>query len=185
MERGGGRGQARVVLDHEDVILIGLGANLPGPKGSSPRETLEQALICLPDEGIAVCAVSPFYRTAPVPPSDQPRFVNAVAAVESALSPVALMAALHRIEASLGRTRRERWEARVIDLDLLAAGGTVLKGEIGPELPHPRLSGRAFVLYPLRDVAPGWHHPVTGEGIDALIARLPPDQAVERLDGPP
>jgi 2-amino-4-hydroxy-6-hydroxymethyldihydropteridine diphosphokinase len=76
--------------------------------------------------------------------------------------------------------RRERNEPRVLDLDLLDYDGLVQQ-DGRAVLPHPRLHERAFVLLPLRDVAPHWRHPVRGRGIDELIAALPPGQRVERL----
>jgi len=161
------------------MILIGLGSNLPSEAGG-PRETIEAALHALGDAGIAVERRSRFYRTAPVPVSDQPWYVNAVAAVTTKLPPRDLLAALHRIEAQFGRVRRERNEARPLDLDLLAYDGRIESGENGgPILPHPRLHERAFVLLPLADIAPDWRHPISGKSVAELIAALPPGQTAE------
>lgn len=125
---------------------------------------------------------SRLYRSAPVPPSDQPWYVNAVARIETDRSPRDLLALLHRIEAAYGRERREVNGARTLDLDLLAYGDVVLRGGDGaPVLPHPRMHQRAFVLLPLREVAPDWHHPVLGQTVDDLIAALPPDQTAEPI----
>lgn len=131
--------------------------------------------------GIRSAATSLFYETAPVPVSDQPWFVNAVAAVETDLDAASLLAVLHQVEQEFGRVRRERNEARVLDLDLIDYKGMVSAGS--PLLPHPRMAERAFVLLPLRDVAPGWRHPVSGRTVDDLIAALPPDQAIRPLSG--
>jgi 2-amino-4-hydroxy-6-hydroxymethyldihydropteridine diphosphokinase len=161
------------------MILIGLGANLPGPDGP-PAATLAAALAALPAEGVAVARRSRWYRSAPVPPSDQPWFVNGVAALETALAPAALLALLHRLEARWGRRRRVTNEARPIDLDLLAYDDRVETG--GLVLPHPRLHARAFVLLPLRDIAPGWRHPTLGLTVEELIRRLPPDATAEPVD---
>lgn len=140
------------------MILIALGSNLSQAPYTSPRDVLEAALEKFPTRGITVVKASRWYETEPVPKSDQPWFVNGVALVESDLSPEALLGALHDLESEMGRLRRERWEARILDLDLLAYDG-VIRGE-GVVLPHPRLHERAFVLRPLQDVAPGWSHPV-------------------------
>ncbi|HEV7370978.1 2-amino-4-hydroxy-6-hydroxymethyldihydropteridine diphosphokinase [Arenibaculum sp.] len=164
------------------MILIGIGSNLAGGRFGGPREVCEEALRRLERGGVEVTARSRWYRTAPVPVSEQPWFVNAVVAVATSLGPAGLLEELHRIEAEFGRIRKVRNEARVLDLDLLAYGGLVRTGPAGPELPHPRLHERAFVLLPLRDVAPGWRHPATGETLEALIARLPPGQAAEPAD---
>jgi 2-amino-4-hydroxy-6-hydroxymethyldihydropteridine diphosphokinase len=158
-----------------DLILIGLGANLPGSAGS-PRQTLEAALDRLVAEGVRVNRRSRFWRTRPVPISDQPWFVNAVAAVETELSAAALLDLLHRIEDAFGRQRSVANAARVLDLDLLAYGRQCLAAPPRPLVPHPRLGERAFVLLPIRDIAPAWRHPVSGEALDAMIATLQGDQ---------
>jgi len=160
-----------------DMILIGLGANLPGPLGS-PRQTLEAALLRLEELGLRLRALSRFWKTRPVPVSDQPWFVNAVAAVETTLPPAELLQLLHRVEDEFGRVRSVVNAPRLIDLDLLAYGRLILAEPDGPIVPHPRLGERAFVLLPLRDMAAAWIHPVTGEGLAPMIARLPADQDV-------
>jgi 2-amino-4-hydroxy-6-hydroxymethyldihydropteridine diphosphokinase len=154
------------------MILVALGSNLSHPRHGAPDAVLKAAIASLAANGVRVVARSAFYRTAPVPASDQPDFVNAVVAVESAAEPAALLALLHRIEASFGRSRAVRNEARVLDLDLLAWNDRVSATD--PLLPHPRLHERAFVLLPLRDVAPAWRHPVSGKSVTDMIADLPP-----------
>lgn len=173
------------------TYLIALGANLPRD-GASPAQTLLEAVAALPAEGLHLHALSRFYRTPAYPPGSGPDFVNACAAVRAALPPEAVLAALHRIEAALGRTRQTRWEARKIDLDLLAAGDRVLPdatteaawrtlqpGRQQTEtpatliVPHPRLAERGFVLIPLADIAPGWRHPATGQSVAQMLNALP------------
>ena len=161
----------------DDPILIGLGANLPGPEHRTPRETLEAALAAFPSYGMRMVGLSRWYESSPVPPSDQPWFVNGVAVVETDLSPQETLARLLAVEHAFGRQRGERWAARTLDLDLLAYGSRVVDepataGHPAAEVPHPRLQDRRFVLLPLKDVAPDWRHPRTGEGIDALIEAL-------------
>ena len=161
------------------LVLIGLGANLPSTFGK-PADTLRAALERLRDEGVKLSRRSQFWHSRPVPVSDQPWFVNAVAAVETDLSPEALLALLHRIEAEFGRVRSVVNAPRLIDLDLLAYGRRV-SGEGVPVLPHPRMDLRAFVLLPLAEIAPGWRHPVSGKGVQELIAKLPSDQDAQPL----
>jgi 2-amino-4-hydroxy-6-hydroxymethyldihydropteridine diphosphokinase len=161
------------------MILLGLGANLPSAAGT-PVATLAAALAALSEAGVTVERRSPWYRSAPVPAGDQPWYVNGIATVATPLDPAELLALLHRTEARFGRVRRMPNEARPLDLDLLDYDGIVR--EAAPVLPHPRLHLRGFVLLPLRDVAPGWRHPVTGVDVVELIARLPPGQLAERLD---
>lgn len=165
------------------MILLGLGANLPSATHGRPEATLAAALGALAAEGVAVERLSPWYRSAPVPAlDDQPWYINGVAAVTTRLAPPELLALLHRVEQRFGRVRRRRNEPRVLDLDLLDYDGLVQQGDAAV-LPHPRLHERAFVLLPLRDVAPHWRHPALGRSIDELIAALPPGQQVERLPG--
>ncbi len=173
---------------YDKVILIGLGANLPGPAGATPLETLESVLEDLDKRGVRVNRRSRWYRSAPVPKSDQPWFINGVAVVEFDDAPGNLLRILRQVEDKFGRVRRIRNEARVIDLDILAFGdmvetsGTGGRAEGSLELPHPELQNRAFVLRPMAEVVPDWRHPVSGRALDDLIAGLPPDQLVEPLD---
>lgn len=164
-------------------IYISLGANLPHPKYGPPRRTLRRALGALRDRGVRVLKLSSWYRTAPVPVSDQPWYVNAVAEVATGLGPDALLATLHRVEDEFGRVRSTANAARFIDLDLLDYKSLIKPlNRVGLSvLPHVRLQERAFVLLPLRDVAPGWRHPITGMSVEALIEALPPGQVAERL----
>ena len=168
------------------LVLIALGANVPGPAGA-PRETLQRAIEKLPDIGISKVQASSFHRTPASPPSDQPDFLNAVALGKSARGPRELLAGLQQIERELGRVRTIPWAARPIDLDLLAVGDIVSPewydaaargdrpGEAGESfiLPHPRMHLRRFVLEPLVEIAPDWRHPALGLTARELLARLP------------
>jgi 2-amino-4-hydroxy-6-hydroxymethyldihydropteridine diphosphokinase len=143
------------------VILIGLGANLPSRRFGTPKKTLEAALDELENRGVHVVLRSRWYSSAPVPPSDQPRYVNAVVAVATDLSPEALLELLHAIEREFGRHRTVANAAREIDLDLLTYDD-LIRTQLPPLLPHPRLAERAFVLRPICDIDPGWIHPQSG-----------------------
>ena len=145
----------------QSKILIGLGANLPSPRFGPPKKTLEAALGALESRGVRIVERSRWYSSAPVPPSSQPRYLNAVVAVETDLSPEALLALLHAIERDFGRRRTVKDGAREIDLDLLAYGDLV-RTQSPPILPHPRLAERAFVLRPICDIDPAWRHPQLG-----------------------
>ncbi len=163
------------------MILIGLGANLASEIHGPPAAAVEAALAALDSAGVAVVRRARWYRSRPVPPSGQPWFVNGVAEVKTDLEPAELLALMHRIEADMGRVRDAVDGARVIDLDLLDYHGLVSDGggENVPVLPHPRLHQRAFVLYPLLELAPEWRHPGSGTGLLALISALSPDQICE------
>lgn len=163
------------------MILVGVGANLPGPDGSMPRATCEAAaatLQALP--GLRLACLSGWWESAPVPPMPgAPWFVNGVARLEGGIDPATLLAALHGIEAAHHRQRPYPNAPRTLDLDLLDCNGTV-SDTPALRLPHPRLASRAFVLRPLAEVAPEWRHPVTGAGLPELLAALPP-QEIRRL----
>jgi 2-amino-4-hydroxy-6-hydroxymethyldihydropteridine diphosphokinase len=166
------------------MILIGLGANLPGPDGSPPIETCRQAVLAMDAiPGIRLRGLSRWYQTAPVPVSSQPPYVNAIARLEAAPGatepdPRELLATLQALEAQAGRVRGDRNAPRVLDLDIIAMGegGRTVRAAPDPVLPHPRAHQRAFVLVPLRDVAPDWMHPVLGRSLTDLIAALPPQE---------
>lgn len=162
-------------------VYIGLGANLPHERFGSSRRTLEAALADLGRRGVRTVRVSPWYWTAPVPASDQPWYVNAVAEVATDLPADALLAQLHAVEAAFGRARTVPNAARPIDLDLLDFHGEIAAAGPGrATLPHPRMTDRAFVLLPLADLAPEWRHPVSGLSVRALIEALPDDQGAVR-----
>jgi 2-amino-4-hydroxy-6-hydroxymethyldihydropteridine diphosphokinase len=143
------------------AAYIGLGANL-----GDREETIRAAVAELPD----VVAVSPLRETDPVGVTDQPRFLNGVAALETELAPRELLDVLLAVERRLGRERRERWGPRTIDLDLLLYGDAVID-EDGLKIPHPRLHERRFVLEPLADLAPQLVVPGLG-GVEDLLAEL-------------
>jgi len=174
------------------MIFIGLGSNLCGEKFDSPQDVLAAALQEMQGRGLVIEALSPFYKTAPVPKSDQPWFINAVAAIKTDLSAADLLQLLHDIEESLGRARRIRWEARIVDLDIIAYQNQIYPsktlwshrpkeknvtelGQGGLIIPHPRLHERLFVLVPLRDICPDWVHPVLNKTVTALVEAVEKD----------
>ena len=163
------------------MILIGLGANLPSAVGG-PQQTLEAALARIEAAGVHIVAHSRWYRTAPVPVSDQPWFVNGVARVETVLDPPALLRVLRGVEREFGRRRTVPNAARTLDLDIIDYDNRV---EDTPELilPHPRVQDRAFVLLPLAEVAPEWRHPTLGQTVKILISALPAAQKAAPLPG--
>jgi 2-amino-4-hydroxy-6-hydroxymethyldihydropteridine diphosphokinase len=156
------------------MILVAIGANLPGPGGKPPLAVCQAAAAALDAlPGVRLRGLSRWYLTAPVPPSDQPDYVNAVVHFQGRADPASLLAALLEIEARAGRQRSEPNAARTLDLDLIDMDG-LLRPAPDPVLPHPRAHQRGFVLWPLRDVAPGWVHPALHQTVDALIEMLPP-----------
>jgi 2-amino-4-hydroxy-6-hydroxymethyldihydropteridine diphosphokinase len=156
--------------------LLGFGGNL-----GDPVAAIEEALARLDAGGVRIRRRSHFYRTAPWGVTEQPDFVNLCAAAETALSPQELLALIHRIEADLGRERRERWGPRTIDIDILAYGEEAVD-EPGLTVPHPRLAERAFVLVPLEEIAPATV--IAGRTVREW-AEAADRSGVERLDAPP
>ena len=146
---------------------VGLGANL-GDRQATMRAALD-ALAATPN--VRVVAVSTIRETDPVGFVDQPRFLNAAAAVDTELGARELLDELLRIERSLGRTREgPRFGPRTIDLDLLLFGDEVVDGP-GLTVPHPRLHERAFVLDPLAELDPGLVVPGLGP-VETLRRKL-------------
>ena len=162
------------------MIIIGLGANLPSPAGP-PRATCEAALDELSRLDAEAVRVSRFYRSRPVPASDQPDFVNAVAALATEMTPETLLQTLLTVEGQFGRVRGAPNAARTLDLDLLDFDGLIRAGN-GLQLPHPRMALRAFVLIPLAEIAPEWRHPQSGRTAGQLLARLDDEQAVAPIE---
>lgn len=145
---------------------VGLGSNLDAPVRQ--LQCAAEDLTGLPRTQL--CAMSGFYANAPMGPS-QPDYVNAVAALDTALSPQALLTELQTIEYRRGRRRDgSRWGPRVLDLDLLMMGLLRLDSE-RLTLPHPGVAERAFVLVPLTELAPCLELP-DGRRIDALLQQV-------------
>jgi 2-amino-4-hydroxy-6-hydroxymethyldihydropteridine diphosphokinase len=146
---------------------IALGSNLGDARGHV--QDAFDALARLP--GTRLLTRSLLYLTPPWGMLEQPAFVNAVARIDTTLSPHALLDALLAIERAAGRVRDgERWGPRTLDLDILHMDGVTLDDE-RLSLPHPRIRERAFVLLPLNDVAPGLE--LAGQGrVADLLAEL-------------
>jgi len=157
-----------------NTAYIALGANI-----GDPVATVRAAFAALADlPASRVLRASSLYRTAPVGLRHQPDFINAVAALGTALEPEPLLDALLAIEASFGRRRQARNGPRTLDLDLLLYGQ---RSVVSPRLllPHPRLHLRAFVLAPLAEIAPDLALPGRGS-VGAWLPAVA-NQAVERL----
>ena len=159
--------------------VVALGANL-----GDRQATLDQAVALMGAELGTVAAQSSWLHTPALihpddPAQSYPEFLNGAVLLETELPPDALLAGLHRIEASLGRDRSKetaRWRPRLIDLDLIAMDGLVLDGE-ALRLPHPEMHKRDFVLAPFCEVWPDWRHPVLHRTAADLLAELRAAQA--------
>ncbi|MGE0024169.1 MAG: 2-amino-4-hydroxy-6-hydroxymethyldihydropteridine diphosphokinase [Hyphomicrobium sp.] len=145
--------------------LIGLGSNI-GDKVANIRRAIE---LLTRDGSLRLLAASRLYRTAPWGGVEQDWFVNACIAVATRLAPRDVLARCLAVEEAMKRIRRERWGPRVIDVDLLVYRGVTID-EASLTLPHPRITERAFVLVPLRDIAPGIE--IAGRPLEDWLAGL-------------
>jgi len=183
------------------MIVLGLGANTKSSWGA-PAQTIRHALHLFGVNGIRIKARSPLYESAPLGVLEQADFVNAVVVGATALPPVALLRVLKRLEKLAGHRDAQRWGPRPLDIDILDYAGRMInwpaskKETLRPEsrlrpryrtpaeqtrgrplliVPHPQMHLREFVLQPLGDIMPRWHHPVTGESAAQLLKGLPQD----------
>jgi 2-amino-4-hydroxy-6-hydroxymethyldihydropteridine diphosphokinase len=158
------------------TAYIGMGANLPSCAGP-PEATLAAALEKLAALG-RVTAKSSLYSTEPIGYAEQPRFVNAVAALETEAGAQQLLDALMQIEKVFGRDRANAVPngPRTLDLDILLYGDCVID-EPGLHVPHPRLAERAFVLAPLNEIAPEMIEPRSRATVAESLRRLTPGSA--------
>ena len=154
------------------IAYVALGANIAGPAGT-PRQTLEAALGRLADLGSVT--PSSLYETEPVGYADQPAFLNGVAALKTTLGPEELLDNLLTIEREFGRDRSHGIlnGPRTLDLDLLLYDQSIMKSD-RLELPHPRMTERAFVLVPLVEIAPELSHPIQHKSMQQLLDDLTP-----------
>lgn len=152
-------------MKNEHAAYLGLGSNLGWPE----RQLLEAFDEIAATPGIRLLARSSLYRSAPVGYAAQPDFVNAAAAILTTLAPHALLRALLDIERGHGRVRAQLNGPRTLDLDILLYGELQCHDE-ALTLPHPRLHERAFVLYPLLEIAPACAIPGRGEARRWLAA---------------
>ncbi|HYJ32371.1 MAG TPA: 2-amino-4-hydroxy-6-hydroxymethyldihydropteridine diphosphokinase [Candidatus Binatia bacterium] len=157
-------------------VYVGIGSNL-GDREFLIRKAVE-SLRQLPQTNVS--GVSSLYDTEPVGETEQPPFLNAVAWIETELSPRELLWQMLLIEKRMGRVRSKRWGPRSIDLDLLFYDDELIE-EPDLQVPHPEAHRRAFVLYPLLELDPNFRHPVTGETVRRMIQKLPPNPPVRKL----
>ncbi|RMG95305.1 MAG: 2-amino-4-hydroxy-6-hydroxymethyldihydropteridine diphosphokinase [Chloroflexi bacterium] len=157
-------------------LFFSLGTNL-----GRRRHNLQQAIAGL-RRYVTITAVSPVYETDPWGPVPQPPFLNICVAATTTLDPITLFTYCQQLEKELGREKTVRWGPRLIDIDLLFYD-TLIYQNSALTIPHPRIGERAFVLYPLADIAPDFIHPQTGQKIADMATAVSPD-TIRRLPQP-
>jgi 2-amino-4-hydroxy-6-hydroxymethyldihydropteridine diphosphokinase len=160
-------------------VYLSLGSNL-----GDRRANLKKALRLL-GECLEIARVSSVYDTEPVGVGEQPRFLNLMCCINTNIGPMQLLSLIKGIESSMGRDLSLRNSPRIIDVDIIFYGDIIIES---PELiiPHPRMRERAFVQVPFAEIAPEVVHPVSGERIDELAARVEGRDGVvkkRRLEG--
>jgi 2-amino-4-hydroxy-6-hydroxymethyldihydropteridine diphosphokinase len=162
--------------ESQGIVYIGLGSNL-----ETPVDQINLARSAINHlQNVRESAFSSLYRSAPMGPIDQPDYINAVMAIYTSLGPLDLLRKLQQIESQHGRVRKDqRWGARTLDLDILLYGNQQIDCQ-DLKLPHYGMAERAFVLYPLYEIAPELDIPGVGKLAD-LLTKVPPD-GLEKLN---
>jgi 2-amino-4-hydroxy-6-hydroxymethyldihydropteridine diphosphokinase len=153
---------------HDEDVVLALGGDLAGDYPSL-EALLEAALSSFPRAGLRIVRRSGWWRSAAWPDPTQPAYLNAVAIVETTLSPNEVLAAIHALEAEFGRNRSAPNAPRTLDIDLIGYGRQVMDAP-GVSVPHPRAAERRFVMGPLAEIAPDWVHPTLGKTAAELAA---------------
>lgn len=159
--------------DSMTMAYLGLGANL-----GQAKQTLKDAVVCLAQQvGITIAQKSCLYKTAPLD-ADGDDYLNAILAIETSLSPHALLALCQQLETHFGRERPYPNAPRTLDIDILLYGDMQIS-DADLTIPHPRMTGRAFVLVPLVEMAPELEIP--GQGRAAQFLAAVADQRIEKI----
>ena len=159
--------------------FIAMGANLKSDLNLTLKENLEIALNMFQGYDLNILKVSNWYKTQPIPISNQPWFINAVIKISTKKSPKELLETLQTIEKLFGRKRNILNGPRTLDLDIIDYNGLIKNND--PILPHPRMHIRKFVLIPMQDIEPNWVHPITQKNINFLIQKQKDDQKIIKL----
>ena len=156
--------------------LIGVGSNI----GLAAQNCKKAIALVNKSESVNVTAQSSLYESQPVGKTNQPWFVNSTIEVYTKLGPEELLQYLLNIEQEFGRIRKEKWGARIIDLDILEFEGLIIDSKT-LTLPHPEMTQRRFVLEPLSEIAGETIHPLKKKMISELLEELPKTPMVKKI----
>ena len=162
------------------MIYIGIGSNLNGKNNETPLQNCKKALVELKKE-VNICKISSWYKSEPIPVSNQPWFINGVIEISTNKSSLDLLEFILSIEEVFGRVREKKNEARILDLDIIDYKKKILYIKNKLIIPHPRMHERSFVLQPLSELNPKWIHPIKKKGIKELIRNLNDKQKISKI----
>ena len=162
------------------MIYIGIGSNLNGKNNETPLQNCKKALVELKKE-VNICKISSWYKSEPIPVSNQPWFINGVIEISTNKSSLDLLEFILSIEEVSGRERKKKNEARILDLDMIDYKKKILYIKNKLIIPHPRMHERSFVLQPLSELNPKWMHPIKKKGIKELIRNLNDKQKILKI----
>ena len=162
------------------MIYIGIGSNLNGKNNETPLQNCKKALVELKKE-VNICKISSWYKSEPIPVSNQPWFINGVVEISTNKSSLDLLEFILNIEEFFGRLREKKNEARILDLDIIDYKKKILYIKNKLIIPHPRMHERSFVLQPLSELNPKWMHPIKKKGIKELIRNLNDKQKISKI----
>jgi len=168
-----------MVSDGNWVYLL-LGSNL-----GDREKIMHQALKQLAEKVGEPVLLSSLYETAAWGKTDQPAFLNCAVKIQTVLSPLSLLESVLSIETALGRTRHEKWGARIIDIDIIFYGEAVIDIPGRLQIPHPQMQHRKFVLQPLAEIEPCFMHPVLHKSIQELLDTLSDELPVIKYENRP
>ena len=162
------------------MIYIGIGSNLNGKNNETPLQNCKKAVVELKKE-VNICKISSWYKSEPIPVSNQPWFINGVVEISTNKSSLDLLEFILNIEEFFGRLREKKNEARILDLDIIDYKKKILYIKNKLIIPHPRMHERSFVLQPLSELNPKWMHPIKKKGIKELIRNLNDKQKISKI----
>ena len=161
------------------MIFVAVGSNLNSNRAEEPAKNCDNAVKYL-KQNFYIENVSSWYKSEPIPKSNQPWYVNGVIKLQTDINPFSLLKVLLKIEKDFGRERNTKNEARILDLDLISYKNFIFHSDI-LVLPHPRMHERSFVLDPLKEIEPNWIHPVFKMSILRLKDKFVKNQKVYKI----